>query len=89
MPIPATFFTTATSWPSSRRERRLRGFSMKKFRFQTEPIDIAAVYSEVGQRVDGAVVSFIGCPRMKSNDREVTHLEYEIYERWPKVSWAR
>jgi molybdopterin synthase catalytic subunit len=53
---------------------------MKKFHFQTDPIDIASVYSEVGQKVDGAIVSFIGCPRMKSNDREVTHLEYEIYE---------
>lgn len=53
---------------------------MKKIGFQTDPIDIASVYAEIGQKSDGALVSFIGFPRSDSNGKTVTHLEYELYE---------
>lgn len=53
---------------------------MKAFRFQTQLIDIAGAYEEVGKREDGAILSFVGVPRAESNGKTVTHLEYEIYE---------
>ncbi|MBN2041846.1 MAG: molybdenum cofactor biosynthesis protein MoaE [Spirochaetes bacterium] len=53
---------------------------MKKIILQQEPVDVAAVLNEVGEDSDGAVAVFIGRPRNKSHDSEVTHLTYEIFE---------
>jgi molybdopterin synthase catalytic subunit len=47
---------------------------------QKDPIDVAAHLNDVGTDEDGAVVSFIGRARCRSNDRDVKYLEYEAYE---------
>jgi molybdopterin synthase catalytic subunit len=47
---------------------------------QKDPIDVAVHMNEVGTDEDGAVVSFIGRARCRSNNREVKYLEYEAYE---------
>lgn len=53
---------------------------MQEIRFQTQPIDAAAAYKELGARKDGAILSFIGIPREDSNGKTVSYLEYEVYE---------
>ena len=53
---------------------------VKKIIFQKEPIDQQAMLKDIGSGEDGCIVSFIGMPRNKSNDKMVLHLEYEIYE---------
>ncbi len=47
---------------------------------QKEPINIAAHLNDVGTDEDGAVVSFVGRARCRSNNRDVKYLEYEAYE---------
>ena len=57
---------------------------MHQARFQTDPIDMNALITEAGQDCDGAILTFVGQARNKSHNKEVTHLEYEIYETMAK-----
>ncbi len=53
---------------------------MKKTAFQKEPIDVERIIRETGTRSDGALVSFTGRARNRSEGKEVLKLEYELYE---------
>ena len=53
---------------------------MKKVVFQTKPIDITEGSTQTGQDKDGSVLIFVGRPRVDSNGKSITHLEYDIYE---------
>ena len=53
---------------------------MKKILFQEEPINTNEIINETGTEADGSVITFIGMARNFSRGKEVTHLEYEIYE---------
>jgi molybdopterin synthase catalytic subunit len=44
-----------------------------------EPIDLTAVVSRVAHTGAGAIATFSGTVRDQSRDRDVEHLEYEIY----------
>ncbi|SRR6056297_3250531 len=48
-------------------------------RFQENPIDINEITQKVGKESDGAVVIFTGQARNKTGEKEVTHLEYQLY----------
>ena len=50
------------------------------FRLTEEPIDLGAVVAEAADEGAGAVATFLGTVRNRSRDREVLHLEYEVYE---------
>jgi MoaE-MoaD fusion protein len=50
------------------------------FRLTEEPIDVGAVVAEAADEGAGAVATFLGTVRNRSRDREVLHLEYEVYE---------
>jgi MoaE-MoaD fusion protein len=50
------------------------------FRLTEDPIDLAAVVSEVEDERAGAVATFIGTVRAQSRGRKVVRLEYEAYE---------
>ena len=50
------------------------------FRLTEEPIDLGAVVAEAADESAGAVATFLGTVRNRSRDREVLHLEYEVYE---------
>jgi MoaE-MoaD fusion protein len=50
------------------------------FRLTEEPIDVSAVVAEAADETAGAVVTFLGTVRSRSRDREVLHLEYDVYE---------
>ena len=50
------------------------------FRLTEEPIDLGAVVAEAADEGAGAVAIFLGTVRNRSRDREVLHLEYEVYE---------
>ena len=50
------------------------------FRLTEEPIDVGAVVAEAADEGAGAVATFLGTVRRRSRDREVLHLEYEVYE---------
>lgn len=45
----------------------------------TDPIDIEAVMLAVEGNDSGAVVLFVGRVRDRTADRDVTHLDYEVY----------
>ena len=51
---------------------------------QKEPINIAESIGDAGTNADGAVTLFIGQARDNSNNKEVLHLEYQIYESMAK-----
>ncbi|MDY6933832.1 MAG: molybdenum cofactor biosynthesis protein MoaE [Spirochaetota bacterium] len=53
---------------------------MLKIVLQEEPLDINRELYEMGVDADGAIVTFIGMVRNKSDDQDVMFLEYEIYE---------
>ncbi|PKL37932.1 MAG: molybdenum cofactor biosynthesis protein MoaE [Spirochaetae bacterium HGW-Spirochaetae-1] len=53
---------------------------MIEIKLQLEPIDIAAANALTGTEQDGALVTFIGRARNKSKGKQVSYLEYEIYE---------
>ncbi|MCP4130622.1 MAG: molybdenum cofactor biosynthesis protein MoaE [bacterium] len=53
---------------------------MKKIIFQENPINNAGILAEVGTAADGAILTFAGRARNFSRGKEVSHLEYEIYE---------
>jgi len=46
----------------------------------TEPIDLNAVAARVAHPGAGAVAAFAGVVRDRSRDRDVEHLDYEVYE---------
>jgi len=48
--------------------------------FQREVIDTSSIMSEIGRDGDGCCVAFTGMPRNTSGEKEVLHLEYELYE---------
>ncbi len=50
------------------------------FRLTEEPIDVGAVVAEAADEGAGAVATFLGTVRNRSRDRDVLHLEYEVYE---------
>ena len=50
------------------------------FRLTEETIDLGAVVAEAADEGAGAVATFLGTVRNRSRDREVLHLEYEVYE---------
>jgi MoaE-MoaD fusion protein len=50
------------------------------FRLTEEPIDLGAVVAEAADEGAGAVATFLGTVRNRSRDRDVLHLEYEVYE---------
>jgi MoaE-MoaD fusion protein len=50
------------------------------FRLTEEPIDLGAVVAEAADEGAGAVATFLGTVRNRSRDRQVLHLEYEVYE---------
>lgn len=52
---------------------------MIKIILQKEPIDVAA-HLDAATDEDGAIVSFTGRARCRSDNREVRYLEYEAYE---------
>jgi molybdopterin synthase catalytic subunit/molybdopterin converting factor small subunit len=49
------------------------------FRLTEEPVDLAAVVSEVADERAGAIATFTGTTRRTSRGRTVLHLEYEAY----------
>jgi len=49
-------------------------------RFQEAPIDINEITQKVGKDSDGAVVIFTGQARNQTGEKEVTRLEYQIYQ---------
>jgi len=49
------------------------------FRLTEEPIDLAAVVTEVADERAGAIATFTGTVRRESRGRTVLHLEYEAY----------
>ena len=53
---------------------------MATIKFQKETINPAGFMQRAGTESDGCVVTFIGMPRKKSMEKEVLHLEYELYE---------
>lgn len=53
---------------------------MVHIHFQKEKIDSGKIIDSAGTGADGSLLCFIGRARNKSRGREVTHLEYEIYE---------
>jgi len=52
---------------------------MKKIILQKDIIDLNNIFDNLGSDFDGAIVTFVGRARKKSNNREVKYLEYEIY----------
>ncbi len=53
---------------------------MQQIIFQEDPIPVTDLISTAGQESDGAIVTFTGQARNKSRDKNVSHLDYEIYE---------
>ncbi|MEL6178582.1 MAG: molybdopterin converting factor subunit 1 [Myxococcota bacterium] len=53
---------------------------------QTEPLDEAAVRAQVERPEAGAVVVFRGVVRNRTGERQVSHLEYEVY---PEMATAK
>jgi molybdopterin synthase catalytic subunit len=49
------------------------------FRISAEPLDPAAVVSEVADERAGGIATFLGTTRIESRGRTVTYLEYEAY----------
>jgi molybdopterin synthase catalytic subunit/molybdopterin converting factor small subunit len=49
------------------------------FRLSPEPLDPAAVISEVADPRAGGIASFVGTTRIESRGRTVLHLDYEAY----------
>ena len=45
-----------------------------------KPLDAEAITSRVRKDTNGAVVTFLGTTRNKTDDRKVLHLEYEAYQ---------
>ena len=45
-----------------------------------KPLDAEAITSRVIKDTNGAVVTFLGTTRNKTDDRKVLHLEYEAYQ---------
>ena len=66
---------------------RLEALTM--FKIVDEPIDATALGEMVRSDADGAVCVFLGVARKFSRGREVVHLEYEAYPRWPRRRWPR
>jgi molybdopterin synthase catalytic subunit len=50
------------------------------FRLTEDPIDLAAIVSEVEDERAGAIATFLGTVRAQSRGRNVVRLEYEAYE---------
>ena len=50
-------------------------------RFQEDPIDITEITAAVGKESDGAIILFTGQARNKTGEKEVTHLEYQLYHK--------
>jgi MoaE-MoaD fusion protein len=50
------------------------------FRLSEQPLDLAAVVSEVADDRAGAIATFLGTTRLQSRGRTVLHLDYEAYE---------
>ncbi|MGH3115430.1 MAG: molybdenum cofactor biosynthesis protein [Gaiellaceae bacterium] len=50
------------------------------FRLTENPIDVGAVVAEAADEGAGAIATFLGTVRNRSRNREVLHLEYEVYE---------
>jgi MoaE-MoaD fusion protein len=59
------------------------------FRVQTEPLDLAAVVSQVADPAAGATATFIGTTRDHNRGRTVTHLEYDAYPEMAEAEMAR
>ncbi len=53
---------------------------MKRVIIQKDPIDIGGLMESVATDADGAVVSFIGRARNSSRGKDVTSLDYEVYD---------
>jgi molybdopterin synthase catalytic subunit len=53
---------------------------MKRTAFQKGPIDVEKIIRETGSESDGALVSFTGMARNRSEGKDVMKLEYELYE---------
>ena len=53
---------------------------MRQMIFQKEAIPVSDLATTAGNDSDGAIVTFVGQARNKSREKEVSHLEYEIYE---------
>ena len=49
------------------------------FRLSEQPLDVAAVVTEVGDERAGGIASFVGTTRIESRGRTVHYLEYEAY----------
>lgn len=53
---------------------------MEHIIFQKEPIRVKEFLDQVGSDEDGSMLFFVGQVRKRSRGRDVTHLEYELYE---------
>jgi molybdopterin synthase catalytic subunit len=59
------------------------------FRLQAEPLDLAAVVSQVADPAAGAIATFIGTTRDHNRGRTVTRLEYDAYPEMAEAEMAK
>jgi molybdopterin synthase catalytic subunit len=59
------------------------------FRVQAEPLELAAVVSQVADPAAGAIATFIGTTRDHNRGRSVTHLEYDAYPEMAEAEMAK
>jgi MoaE-MoaD fusion protein len=59
------------------------------FRVQAEPLELAAVVSQVADPAAGAIATFIGTTRDHNRGRAVTHLEYDAYPEMAEAEMAK
>ena len=59
------------------------------FRVQSQPLDLAAVVSEVADPAAGASAVFVGTTRDHNRGRSVTRLEYDAYPEMAEAEMAR
>jgi len=59
------------------------------FRLQAEPLDLAALVSQVADPAAGAIATFIGTTRDHNRGRAVTHLEYDAYPEMAETEMAK
>jgi molybdopterin synthase catalytic subunit/molybdopterin converting factor small subunit len=59
------------------------------FRLTEDPIDVAALVSEVAREEAGAIATFLGTTRVHSRGRSVTQLEYEAFPDMAEREMAR